>query len=223
MYSMRCKLLLIVCCAISFQFARAQQQPFPFWNEVQQLILVDVTDPKPRNQVLFVGSSSFTYWKTVNESFPEKTIVNVGFGGSTLLDQIRYIDYVITPYKPRQIVIYCGENDIAYDATVTGREVLNRFIKLVSLVRERFSDVHISYVSMKPSPSREKLMPVYREGNTLIKEYLKTINHSSYINVFDAMLDLSGKPKAELFLDDRLHMNEAGYAIWKELIKPHLR
>jgi lysophospholipase L1-like esterase len=162
-------------------------------------------------------------WKTANEAFPEKTIVNVGFGGSTLLDQIRYIDYVITPYKPRQIIIYCGENDIAYDSTVTGHEVLNRFIKLTELIRERFPDAHLSYVSMKPSPSREKLLPVYREGNELIKEYLKSIKRSSYINVFDAMLDSSGNPRRELFLGDMLHMNEGGYAIWRALIRPHLK
>ena len=162
-------------------------------------------------------------WKTANETFPEKTIVNVGFGGSTLLDQIRYIDYVITPYKPRQIVIYCGENDIAYDSTVTGCEVLNRFIELTGLIRERFPEAHLSYVSMKPSPSREKLLPVYQEGNALIKEYLKSIKRSSYINVFGAMLDSAGNPRRELFLGDMLHMNEAGYAIWKELIRPHLK
>jgi lysophospholipase L1-like esterase len=205
-------------------FGSAQgQQPFPYWNDVQQVILADLSDPKPRHQILFVGSSSFTMWKTANETFPEKTIVNVGFGGSTLLDQIRYIDYVITPYKPRQVVIYCGENDIAYDSTVTGREVLNRFIKLTGLIRERFPEAHLSYVSMKPSPSREKLLLVYREGNALIKEYLKSIKRSSYINVFDAMLDSAGNPRRELFLGDMLHMNEAGYAIWKELIRPHLK
>lgn len=223
MYSIRCKLLLIVFSALSFQYARAQQQPLPFWNDVQQLILADVTNPKPRNQVLFVGSSSFVYWKTVNMDFPEKTIVNVGFGGSTLQDQIRYMDYVITPYSPRQVVIYCGENDIAYDSTVTSETVLNRFVKLVTLIRERFPDVYLSYVSMKPSPSREKYLPVYHEGNNLIKEYLKTIKRSSYINVFDPMLDSSGKPRKELFAEDMLHLSDSGYTLWKELIRPHLK
>lgn len=204
-------------------FSGWAQQPFPYWNDVQQLILADVQMPKPRHQVLFAGSSSFTMWKTSNEAFPEKTIVNVGFGGSTLLDQIRYIDYVITPYKPRQIIIYCGENDIAYDSTVTGRDVLNRFVKLTELIRERFPDVHLSYVSMKPSPSRIKLLPVYREGNELIKEYLKSIERATYINVFDAMLDAAGNPRRELFLGDMLHMNEAGYSIWKTLFLPHLK
>ncbi|MBX2946150.1 MAG: hypothetical protein KF725_09965 [Cyclobacteriaceae bacterium] len=203
--------------------AQAQQPPFPFWNDVQHLILADVTNPKPRNQVLFVGSSSFTFWKAVHEAFPERTIVNVGFSGSTLLDQIRYIDYVISPYKPKQIVIYCGENDLAYDQTVTAHEVLNRFVKLVTLIRERFPEVHISYVSMKPSPSRENLMPLYREGNKLISAYLKTVQRASYIDVFDAMLDPGGKPRKELFTEDMLHMNDAGYAIWKELIRPHLK
>ncbi|MBX2962263.1 MAG: hypothetical protein KF687_07110 [Cyclobacteriaceae bacterium] len=199
------------------------QQPFPFWNDVQQLMLEDLQKPWPRNEILFAGSSSFTKWQAANEAFPEKTIVNVGFGGSTLLDQIRYMDYVIAPYKPKQIVIYCGENDIAYDSLVTAHEVLNRFTKLVELIRERFPNVHLSYVSMKPSPSREKLMPHYREGNNLIKDYLKTVKRSSYINVFDAMLDSAGSPRKELFVDDMLHLNDAGYALWQEIIKPYLK
>lgn len=215
--------VLSVCLILWSISGWAQQQPFPYWNDVQQVILADLTEPKPRHQILFVGSSSFTMWKTANEAFSEKAIVNVGFGGSTLQDQIRYIDYVITPYKPRQVVIYCGENDIAYDSTVTGRDVLNRFVQLITLIHERFPDVHLSYVSMKPSPSREKLLPVYREGNELIKEYLKSIRRSSYINVYDAMLDSAGNPRRELFLGDMLHMNEAGYALWKELIRPHLK
>lgn len=217
------KYVILVVNLLAVFLVSAQQQPFPYWNDVQQLILADVQMPKPRHQVLFAGSSSFTMWKNANEAFPETTIVNVGFGGSTLLDQIRYIDYVITPYKPRHVVIYCGENDIAYDSTVTGSEVLNRFMKLTVLIRERFPDAHLSYVSMKPSPAREKLLPIYREGNERIKEYLKSIRQTSYINVFDAMLDSSGNPRRELFLGDMLHMNEAGYSIWKELIRPHLK
>ncbi|MBX2965729.1 MAG: hypothetical protein KF845_06260 [Cyclobacteriaceae bacterium] len=203
--------------------AQLSAQQLPFWNEVAEIVLADAAAPKPRGEILFAGSSSFTMWKDADKSFPGKTIINVGYGGSTLQDQIRYVDYVITPYAPRQIVLYCGENDIAYDSTVTGHDVLNRFAKLVELIRHRFPRVHISYVAMKPSPSREKLLPVFSEGNRLIKEYLKGVKRTSYINVFDVMLDEAGRPRHELFLEDMLHMNDTGYAAWIELIKPHLK
>jgi lysophospholipase L1-like esterase len=40
--------------------------------------------------------------------------------------------------------------------------------------------------------------------------------------VFDAMLDATGNPKKEIFLEDQLHMNASGYAIWKKILLPYL-
>jgi lysophospholipase L1-like esterase len=200
----------------------AQTEP-AYWKEVQQLILNDVTNPEPRHQILFAGSSSFTLWKNVQDVFPDKPITNVAFGGSTLLDQIRYFEYVIAPYQPKQVVIYCGENDIAYDSLVNAQEVLQRVTALVNLIRSHFPKTSIAYVSMKPSPSRERFLPVVRDVNTLIEGYLKKVKNTSFINVYDAMLNDDGKPRKELFLDDMLHMNKEGYRIWKELIQPHLK
>jgi lysophospholipase L1-like esterase len=37
------------------------------------------------------------------------------------------------------------------------------------------------------------------------------------------MLDASGQPRPELYLEDGLHMTPAGYAIWRDLIAPALR
>ncbi|MCU0358658.1 MAG: GDSL-type esterase/lipase family protein [Cyclobacteriaceae bacterium] len=213
--------LLLLSLFITYR-SLSQQAP-PFWNEVQQLVLEDVQRPRPRGEILFIGSSSFTFWKDVDTAFPEKKIVNVGFGGSTLLDQIRYVDYIVTPYRPKQVVIYCGENDFAYDSTVTAVLVLNRLKELVGLIRSRFPTVYITYVSMKPSPSRANLLSNYQEGNHMISAYLKTIRNSSFINVYDGMLDPSGKPREELFLDDRLHMNEKGYQLWTSIMARYLQ
>lgn len=200
----------------------AQTAP-AFWNEVQKIILDDVSNPKPRQQIIFAGSSSFTMWKDVQESFPGKTISNVAFGGSTLLDQIRYFEYVIAPYQPKQVVLYCGENDVAYDSTVTGQEILQRVTTLVSLIRARFPKAYITYVSMKPSPSREKFLSTIQDGNARIADYLKKKKRASFVNVYDAMLDSDRKPRKELFLDDMLHMNKNGYRIWMGLIQQHLQ
>jgi len=216
-------LRLIVIAFLCVTLHHVQAQEPPFWNEVKALIQEDVQHPKPRKEILFAGSSSFRLWKNADKSFANKTIVNVGFGGSTLLDQIRYFDYIILPYQPSQVVIYCGENDIAYDSLVDGKVILSRVKKLIELIRANLPKTHISFVSIKPSPSREKYLPIMKEGNQLIQEYMKGLKRASYINVFDEMLDSSGKPKDELFLDDKLHMNEEGYKIWVRVISPHLK
>ena len=98
--------------------AIAQTAP-PFWTDIVAFKKADATQPSPAHPILFVGSSSFTKWKDVNEYFPGYPIVNRGFGGSTLPDLIRYFYDVILPYQPKQVVIYCGENDIASSENMT--------------------------------------------------------------------------------------------------------
>jgi lysophospholipase L1-like esterase len=172
--------------------------------------------------ILFIGSSSFTMWRNVNEDFPSYQITNRGFGGSTLLDQIRYIKDVVYPHSPRQIIIYCGENDLASSDSVDGKMVFERFETLFGMIREKFPKVNIVYVSMKPSPSRQLLLPEMRIGNDLIKKFLAKKKNAGYVDAYNAMIDDEGKPIADLFLQDNLHMNQKGYAIWQKLIQPHL-
>ncbi|HET6994644.1 MAG TPA: GDSL-type esterase/lipase family protein [Chitinophagaceae bacterium] len=200
----------------------AQDQP-AFWNDIQAFKKQDSTHFPGTNKILFIGSSSFTNWKDVQDYFPAYPIINRGFGGSTLLDQVRYVKDVVFPYKPKQIIIYCGENDLASSDTVTAKMVFNRFVQLFNLIRNKFPSVPIAYITMKPSPSRQLLMPKMREGNKLIRNYLKTKKQTAFIDVYKDMIDDEGKPIAELFGEDNLHMNKRGYTIWKKEIEPYLK
>jgi lysophospholipase L1-like esterase len=161
-------------------------------------------------------------WNTLQSDFSNYTILNRAFGGSTLPDVIRYVDDVITPYQAKQIVIYCGENDLASSDSVTAQIVLDRFIKLFTLIRSKSENVNIVYVSMKPSPSRPKIRTKLMEGNKLIEAFLKTKSKTAFVNVYDLMIDKNGEPMKELFLSDMLHMKPNGYVIWKKAIEPYL-
>lgn len=212
--------ILIV--ALLLNVANAQDKP-AFWDDIQSFKKQDSANFPGINKILFIGSSSFTNWKDVQTYFPTYPIINRGFGGSTLVDQIRYIKDVVYPYKPKQIVIYCGENDLASSDTVSARTAYNRFRQLFNLIRAKFPNVPLLYVSMKPSPSRVLLMSKMREGNKLIRDFLKTKKQTGFIDVYKDMIDDEGKPRQELFLDDNLHMNKTGYAIWKKAIEPYLK
>jgi lysophospholipase L1-like esterase len=196
-------------------------QQLPFWNEIRSFKKQDQTSPPPKNAILFVGSSSFNYWKDVGDYFPGYTIINRGFGGSTLVDVIRYAPDVIYPYKPKQVVIYCGENDLASSDTVSPALVLSRFKTLFNAIRANVDKVNIAFVSIKPSPSRFNLMPKMVETNRLIKDFLCREKNTAYINVFDKML-INGKPRGEMFREDSLHMTAKGYAVWAPAIKQYL-
>lgn len=202
--------------------AHAQEQKAAFWNDIQSFKKQDSVSFPPQNAILFVGSSSFTMWKDVQQDFPSYTIINRGFGGSSLPDVIRYADKIILPYQPKQIVIYCGENDLAGSDKVTAEMVVDRFKQLFKIIRDRYPKAKLTYVSMKPSPSRLHLMSKMDEGNLLIKKILKKKKKTSFVDVYHKMLNEDGTPIKDIFLEDDLHMNDKGYAIWQKLIEPHL-
>ncbi len=189
----------------------------PFFQDIRDFKMADSLSPeaRPKNAILFIGSSSFRLWRDVQDYFPEFKIINRGFGGSSLPDLIRYEMEIIFPYQPRQIVIYCGENDLAGDTTATGETVFERFKILFTDIRKVLPEVNIGYISMKPSPSRMHLMEKVKTGNRLIEQFLKTQPETFYTDVFSEMLKSDGSPDASLFVEDMLHMNKNGYAIWQ--------
>lgn len=203
-------------------FLNAQQTAPAFWNDIVAFKKKDSIQKPAANSILFVGSSSFQKWQDVNNYFPDYKIINRGFGGSTLEDVIRYTYDIIIPYQPKQVVIYCGENDLASADSIPVNEVVNRFKTLYNMIRINLPITHISYVSIKPSPSRASIQVKVKEANKQIKAFLRTQKNTSFIDIYSAMLDAEGNMREELYVTDRLHMKPAGYAIWQKIIQPFL-
>src|SRR5450631_2187420 len=190
------------------------QQHLPFYDEIQQFKKLDSAQFPPKNAILFVGSSSFQKWHDVQDYFPNETVINRGFGGSELTDAIRYANDIIIPYHPREIVIYSGENDLAYSDTITAEIVLLRFETLFNIIRNAMPQVPIVYVSIKPSPSRKNLMPRMGKANKLINNFLSSKKKTFFVDVYHKMLDKNSNPLTDIFLDDSLQMNANGYHFW---------
>jgi lysophospholipase L1-like esterase len=169
-----------------------------------------------------VGSSSFTKWRDVQNYFPGFTILNRGFGGSTLTDLLRYEEDVIFKYDPKQIVIYCGENDLAASDTVTAAMVFDRFKTLLSEIRAVYPNVPVVFISLKPSPSRWHLKDKEIAANKMIEKYLKKQRDVKFVSVWSAMLGPDRRPMPDIYISDNLHMNAKGYAIWQKLLQPYL-
>jgi lysophospholipase L1-like esterase len=213
------KVLLI---ALSCWCNYAVAQTPAFYNDIQAFKKQDSSSFPAKNAILFVGSSSFTKWKDVQEYFPRYTIINRGFGGSTLPDVIHYANDIIIPYHAKQIVIYCGENDLASSDTVTAVQVLERFKILFSIIRKNNPAVPVAFVSLKPSPSRKQLWPKMVQANQLIKQYLSIKKKTAFIDVYSKMFNPDGTVMQDIFIEDNLHMNAKGYQIWQKTIEPYL-
>jgi lysophospholipase L1-like esterase len=194
----------------------------PFIEDIQEFKKQDQLHPPPSGAILFVGSSSFTKWKDVSDYFPGYTIINRGFGGSSLPDLIRYADDIIIPYHAKQVVIYCGDNDLASSDAITPDSVFVRFKVLFDMIRNKLPGENIVYVSIKPSPSRARLKEKMDQANLLIKTYLSINQNTAFIDVYHKMLNPDGSIMSNIFLEDSLHMNATGYAIWQKAITPYL-
>lgn len=188
-------------------------------QDMRRFEAADAQSPPPRGAVLFIGSSSIRYWDTLAQDFPGVPVINRGFGGSELRDSTWYADRIIVPYAPRQILIYAGDNDL--HAGRSPRQLRDDFRAFVQRVRRDLPNVRIAYISTKPSPSRAQLLPAQREANALVKAEAERLG-ADYIDIFTPMLDASGQPNEALFIEDRLHMNRAGYEIWQRVIAPYV-
>ena len=203
--------------------AAFSQQKARFQASIDAFKKQDSINFPPKGAILLVGSSSFTNWKDVQGYFPGYTIINRGFGGSSLPDLIRFAPEIIYPYHPSQVLIYCGENDFPSGVNTTADTVYNRFTRLFSMVRTHLPKTEIVYVSMKPSPSRLKYLAEFRRANEMIKSFLKKKQNTAFIDVYSKMILKDGSPMNDIFLEDKLHMNKKGYLIWQKAFKPYLK
>jgi len=195
----------------------------PFQDEIEVFLKKDSILMPAANSILFVGSSSFNYWKDISNYFPGYPIINRGFGGSSLTDVIYFNEETILKYKPKQIYIYCGENDIAASDTITPQIVFERFKTLYTIIRTHLGNkIPVMYVSIKPSVARWNMEEKFVASNTLIHNFINKQKHTQFLDVHSAMLDTNGEVFKDIFIGDKLHMNARGYAIWQKIIAPTL-
>lgn len=169
---------------------------------------------------VFVGGSSIALWGNLEAQFASKNIVRRGLGGARMTDCARYVDRLILPYKPNLVVVYAGDNDLAEKAQP--ELVLAAYVDLVKQVHRALPETRIAFVSIKPSPLREALIPVISRTNELVAAYSADDARLDYIDIFSKMLDADGRVRPELYQTDALHPNAAGYAVWRTAIASHL-
>ena len=207
------------CCRILA--AETDAGPAKWETEIRAFEVTDKTNPPPQNAILFVGSSSIRLWKTLAQDFSEHKVINRGFGGSQVEDSTAFAERIVFPYKPRLVVLYAGDNDIAGGKSPD--QVFADFKTFTQKVHAKQPEMRIAFISIKPSPSRWHLAAKIKAANQLIGDFCRQESGLDYIDVFTPMLGPDGTPRPELFREDKLHLNDKGYALWTSLIKPRLK
>lgn len=174
----------------------------------------------PQNAAIFYGSSSIRLWDNIAGYFPGIPVVNRGFGGSTLAECIHLLPRLIFPLRPSTLILYAGDNDLDQGASPEHVEYL--FHQFMQRIREQLPAIPIAYIAVKPSPARFWNIGNIRRANALVHAAVAHYPSVTFVDVFSLMLSPGGGSRPELYTEDGLHMNGAGYALWASQIRPWL-
>lgn len=197
----------------------ADPDPARFEQEIAAFEHWDRQNKFPRDAILFVGSSSIRMWPTA-ESFPNTPVINRGFGGSHTSDVNHFAERIVLKYSPRLIVLYAGDNDI--ESGKSAQQVFGDFHAFAELIHDRLPNTRIIYLPIKPSIARWPKWPQMQDVNSRVLQVSQMDERIIYVDTAAPMLGEDGKPRRELFLDDGLHLNDTGYALWTEILQPVL-
>ncbi len=193
-----------------------------FWYEedIKRLETIKAA-VKEQPELIFYGSSSIRLWQGLNADFSGYHPINLGFGGSTMAACVWYLDRVMAGLQPKGMVLYAGDNDLG-----DGRhpeEVFIFFKQLMADIRKHFGNIPVAYISIKPSIKRFNIINQIKFTNKLVAEEIERMSDATFfVNIYDRMLDGNSYPKRDLFEPEGLHINDKGYALWKEIINETL-
>jgi lysophospholipase L1-like esterase len=198
----------------------AQDKADKWEKDIATFEAQDKAAPPPRNEIVFVGSSTIRMWKT-SEAFPDLKVINRGFGGSEIADAVKYAERIVLPCQPRIVVVFAGGNDI--NAGKTPEKVADDFKALASKIHGALPKTKVYYITLFPNVKRRAQDEKCVKVNELIHAFTKTDERLGYIDTAVKMRAADGGPRPELLRDDGLHMNDDGYKIWNEIVGAVLR
>lgn len=191
-----------------------------FATEIAAYERVDAAQPPAHGQIVFLGSSTIRMWQTLASDFPAQRVLNRGFGGARISEVTLNLSRIAVPYAPRQIVFFAGGNDLA-DGHAP-EQALADFQAFVEFARKQMPNIPITYIGIYHNPFRWHLREKFHAANDLLSAYCQRTPGVEFIETIPAFLGADGRPRRELFAEDQLHLNAAGYAILAELVRPYL-
>lgn len=172
----------------------------------------------PDAPIVFYGSSTMRMWDSLSTDFQAMPVVNRGFGGSNVNEAAHFVQRLILPLKPKQVVFYSGENDLAQGRTV--EQIKQDYLALLEALRGG-SDAPLVILSVKPSWGRWELKPQMDELNTWLRGWCDADDSLTFVDVVEAMLE-GGEPRRELWIEDGVHLTPSGYELWAGIVRPYL-
>ena len=192
------------------------QDPLRFKNEIDTVIKKYSPQAGSKNLIVFTGSSSIRRWQNISGYFPGENIINTAFGGSQMSDLIFYSDQAIIRYKPVQVFIYEGDNDLG--AGEKAADILREADSLIKIIHKELPVTEIVILSAKPSPLRWAFKDEFLKLNRMFSQLPVKYDYVRYLDLWTSLIGPSGRPVSEYFISDSLHLNNSGYRKWAPVI-----
>jgi lysophospholipase L1-like esterase len=185
----------------------------PFEKEILAYEKQDSLSMPAKGQILFIGSSSFRLWKSFEADMKGlPASFNRGFGGSTLADALYYFDRMVVKYQPKWVIMYEGDNDLAKGKLP--QQIAAEYDEFKARLKKQVPGAKLVFVAARPSLARVAIVDKQKELNALIKargDYFIDMHSPFYLADGSLMMDI--------FVADKLHLNEKGYAIFAKQIR----
>ena len=202
--------------------AAAAADPAYFEDAIAAFEAEDAARPPAPGAVVFVGSSSVRFWRSLAADMAPLRVLNRGFGGAQFNHVLHNLDRVVTPYAPRAVVVYVGDNDLAEGTGKDAQRVFDDYERFVARVRDRVPGIRIYFLAIKPSLARWARWPEMRRANAMIEARADGDDGLVYLDVAAPLLGDDGEPRDDVFIADGLHLSAEGYAAWTRVVQPRL-
>ena len=198
----------------------AGENPARWASEIVKFAEQDRAAPFEKGGVVFVGSSSIRFWSTLAADMAPIPVLNRGFGGSKLFDALYYAHELVGVHSPSVVVLFSGTNDLADADAKSATAVRDLFRAFVARLRADDPRLAIVYVAITPTLARAAHAAAVREANRLIRSECEADPRLEFVDPTPDLLDAQGQPDPQFFREDRLHLNERGYAVWTRRLRP---
>lgn len=187
--------------------------------DVAALEALDARGPDVPGAILFVGSSSIRLWDSIAADMAPWPVIRRGYGGARYRDLCHFAPRLVANHDPRAIVVFSA-NDLADPAEPPPvDEVMVDVRATLAAIRGHHPRVPVFFVAVTPTEARWRMWPAISRLNVALEAMTAEEPATFFIATAERFLDpATGRPRAELFVADRLHLSPAGYATWAAAI-----
>ncbi len=170
--------------------------------------------------IVFVGDSITEGWHTLEQDFAGLSlkVVNRGIGGDTTPNLLYRLQEDVLDLHPRAMVVMIGTNDLGEHTPPA--DIAGNLRVLHQRVRVAYPKIPIAWCLVMPRKGDDTYPERIRELNALVVQLAASDPLVTLCDTFTPLALPDGSSKPEDFVPDRLHLNPAGYSVWRSVLYP---